>query len=377
MKVLRAASRRRVSLFRAHRVSIIVGAAALALLLVLALCARFVGGFAEGYAQNVYPWLVATLGRFFGWFPFSVFEVLAVLLLVLLLALLIRLIVRMVRGRGSRGRLLFGAAARFLSFLLCLALLYTAACGVNYHRVPFSAYSGLTVQKSDAGRLTKLCEKLAGQLEQLAPRLETDENGLSKSDGSVGDIAVAAMRRLGERYSVLQGFYPQPKPVLASVLMSYANITGIYVPFTVEANYNRDTVAYTIPVTVCHELSHLRGFMREDEANFIGYLACAGSENDYFAYSGVMLAYVYAMNALWSAGDQEAYRSISAGLPELCRKDLQANDAYWKRFETPVAQLSTQVNDAYLQANGQTDGVRSYGRFVDLLLAYYFPPETN
>ena len=29
------------------------------------------------------------------------------------------------------------------------------------------------------------------------------------------------------------------------------------------------------------------------------------------------------------------------------------------------------VNDTYLKANGQTDGVRSYGRMVDLLLAYY------
>ena len=29
---------------------------------------------------------------------------------------------------------------------------------------------------------------------------------------------------------------------------------------------------YNIPHTICHELSHLKGYMREDEANFIGYL---------------------------------------------------------------------------------------------------------
>ena len=29
------------------------------------------------------------------------------------------------------------------------------------------------------------------------------------------------------------------------------------------------------------------------------------------------------------------------------------------------------MNDAYLKANGQKNGLRSYGRMVDLLLAYY------
>ena len=29
------------------------------------------------------------------------------------------------------------------------------------------------------------------------------------------------------------------------------------------------------------------------------------------------------------------------------------------------------MNDAYLKANGQENGLRSYGRMVDLLLAYY------
>jgi len=42
-------------------------------------------------------------------------------------------------------------------------------------------------------------------------------------------------------------------------------------PFTFEANVNVDIPPYQIPSTMLHELSHLRGFMREDEANFISY----------------------------------------------------------------------------------------------------------
>ena len=94
--------------------------------------------------------------------------------------------------------------------------------------------------------------------------------------------------------------------------MSWCNITGIFVPFTFEANVNVDVPDYSQPATMCHELSHLRGYMREDEANFIAYLACRNSENVEFQYSGAMLAFVYANNALYSA-DSEVLGTITAG----------------------------------------------------------------
>ena len=44
---------------------------------------------------------------------------------------------------------------------------------------------------------------------------------------------------------------------------------------------------------------------------------------------------------------------------------------YWSRFDGIAAAASTQINDAYLKANRQDEGVKSYGRMVDLLLADY------
>ena len=68
--------------------------------------------------------------------------------------------------------------------------------------------------------------------------------------------------KLGEQYPQLAGYYPKPKPVLFSRLLSIQQLSGIYSPFTVEANYNAEMTPYNIPHTACHELSHLRGFMR-------------------------------------------------------------------------------------------------------------------
>ena len=52
--------------------------------------------------------------------------------------------------------------------------------------------------------------------------------------------------------------------------------------------------------------------------------------------------------------------------------DLQAQSEYWKQFETPVAAAASSINDSYLKINRQQEGVRSYGRVADLIIAYYF-----
>lgn len=72
--------------------------------------------------------------------------------------------------------------------------------------------------------------------------------------------------------------------------------------------------------------------------------------------------------ALYSAGRLESYARIYDSLPEQAKIDYQASNRYWEQFETRVAEVSTSLNDSYLKANAQSDGVQSYGRMVDLLL---------
>ena len=68
----------------------------------------------------------------------------------------------------------------------------------------------------------------------------------------------------------------------------------------------------------------------------------------------------------------DAYNQLWQQYSEGLVRDLKQNSEYWKQFQqSTVREVSTSINDAYLKANHQTDGVRSYGRMVDLLLAYY------
>lgn len=331
-----------------------VSAVLLALSFLLQILARKVPGFGEWYAERVYPVIVGIFGRISGIFPFALVETGFYLLFVFSVFYVVR------HSREKRSffvRILFLAAALFF--------LFTVNCGINYYRKPFSSYSGLEVKKSSVEELKSLCLQLTDTLNYMRKEGVTGEVDVERSKRE----SVKAMEKLGETYPELSGFYPQPKPFFWSYFFSVQQLCGQYSPFTVEATYNRSMPDYNIPHTVCHELSHLRGFMREDEANFIGYLACIGSEDEDFQYSGYLTGWVYATNALAKI-DREAYAEIGMKLDERAWDDLRRNNEFWGKYEGKAAEVSNKLNDTYLKMNSQTDGVNSYGRMVDLMLAY-------
>lgn len=313
--------------------------------------ARTFENFGSWYSTHVYSSIVAVVGRLWGLFPVSVAEFGIYGLGIVCLWYVIR--------HRSDWR---SVASRAFFILGGLAFLYTYQCGINYYRRPFSAELSLEVRKSSTEELRELCQFLTEKVKENADSSEYDRDWAL--------MGRRAMIKLGREYPGLAGYYPKPKGVAVSWILSVQQLCGIYSPFTVEANYNQEMTDYNIPHTICHELSHLRGYMREDEANFIGYLACIKSEERPFMYSGYLTGWVYATNAL-AGQDMESYRELYEQLPPQVIQDLSDNNAFWNQYEGKIAEVSNQMNDTYLKMNDQEEGVRTYGRMVDLMLAYH------
>ena len=178
------------------------------------------------------------------------------------------------------------------------------------------------------------------------------------------------MSRLSETFPVLDGFYPMPKEIMNADFLSAQQLCGLYTPFTMEVYFNDEMTDYNIPHTICHELFHSKGFMREDEANFVGYLACTTSDNRAFRYSGYLTGWVYAGNALAEA-DWDFYKELSGELDPQVKIDLEENNLFWNSKKGVLSELSNQWRDAYLKMNNQPDGIRSYDGMVELMLAYH------
>jgi hypothetical protein len=317
------------------------------------------------YSRWIYPVLASVIGRFTGIFPFSLAEF-------LLIGFVLGVITYIIRSVFEK------KFARCAATLLCFTGLiwfgFVSLCGLNYHRETFAQHSGLVVRPSAKEELAGLCAELAGLANEVSAQVSRDDNNVMvlKTGNSyiTARLAPAAFAALGETRPVFAGYCTRPKPVLASVGLSLADIVGFYFPFTFEANVNVDVPDYVIPSAMTHELAHFKGYMREDEANFIAYLACMASGDADYRYSGVMLGLRHSLNALYPA-DRDAYSTILAGLAPEVIADYAASDVYWRQFDGPIAEVSQTVNDVYLKTNRQAAGVKSYGQMVDLLLAEY------
>lgn len=349
-----------------------ISAGMVLLSVILMLVSRYHKGFAQWYALNIYPIFQETSGRIFSPWPFSVFETGIILGLFAVAYLMLKSIWLLYMNSGKGAGFFLSGLKKGMLLLSALILTYTLTCSINYHRDDIGTVLKRPVEAVSVEKLERLCIMLSDQLIVLMDNPEWASSLKSLNDmDAIGAEAVSAMKKLGDMEPSLAGYYPNPKPIYFSKLMSMMGIEGIFSPFTMEANYNNDMTSFLVPFTMCHELAHLKGYMREEDANFIAYLASKDSSSPAFQYSGAFHALTYSLNALKKAVSMDQYYDTYEKLPELVR--IQLSYIGEQNREGPVIyrNMARYVNNAYLLANAQSKGAGSYGLMVDYLIAEY------
>lgn len=345
---------------------------AAAALLIYFLIPRF-PQFAETvFARGLFRLVSVPLGMVSSLFPFSLTELAAVAALPVFIGLLVKLL-RRLRRSENRARTAARAGKAAGWFLSIVLLGYMLLHGANFYRLPVSELLELDMSQKSPEFLQAVCIDLAQRASAAREELPEDENGRTVLSSSLNDVLCRAgdgYKVLDDRYSFLWGTVNRGKPVKLSHWWSYTQITGMYFPFFAEGNINIDQPDFDIPVTAAHELAHTRGFAREDECNFFACLSCFENPSPDYRYSGYLLAYVYCSNALYGY-DEDMWLATRAYCSEGVKADLRQRNEYWSQFEGKVQEVSTAVNNTFLEIQGTDDGVLSYNRVVALLLAYY------
>lgn len=323
------------------------------------------------YSGKLYPPIGKMLSITTGIFPFSLAEIIVILAPIAFLVYTAAVLVKTFYSRSFKIAVLVNYITNIFVIISITAFTFLGVWGLNYYRMPFSSIAGLEVRPASVEELESLCRTLIERANELRSSVTVNEEGHVDIPGNARDILRNCYKGydgLADRYRSLYGKYGDPKPILLSELMNYTGICGVYFPFTGEANVNVAIPESTLPSTASHEMAHQRGFSREDEANYISYLACTAHPDVNYKYSGVLLALINSMNALYKS-DSAIYSRLSDSYSEDVRNDLEQINEFWKKYEGPVEKTSSRINNTYLKANNQKDGVKSYGRMVDLLIA--------
>lgn len=305
----------------------------------------------------------------------SVFELLAAVLLVVAAACCARGALRVRRGSLSVGRALGGAALNVAVSAAVLLCWFELAWGLNYDRLPISARLGwhsanASPSAADPGLLSAVAQAMVRESNFYRSKFAGcgDIDDWAEMDAELDAAFAGAFRRLG-----LPQTWPRrlgrAKPLHLSFLLSRLGIAGIYIPWTAEASLNRQVPSCQLPLSMAHEKAHQRGIASEDEANFVGFIACLESGDDRIRYSGFLFAQRQLLSELFRHRPDEA-RLVASHRDALVTDDIRKADAFWRSRRGPATRVGEAVNNVYLRSQGVREGVRSYRLSVRLLIEY-------
>ncbi|MGS2763736.1 DUF3810 domain-containing protein [Sinomicrobium sp. M5D2P9] len=323
-------------------------------------------GFIEKYYSNgIYPFISTGYRYTFGWIPFSAGDIFYTLAGIFILRFLIR-----------KTKYLFRKPWYFFrEILLVISFVYFTFhlfWGMNYYRPPLHHTLGIG-NTYTTEELVAFTEKLIARTNILQKEITGNDSTLVKPPYSRREI----YRMSSSGYTVISANNPHftyapasIKSSLFSLPLTYMGYSGYLNPFTNEAQVNSLRLDYRYPLITCHEEAHQIGFSAENEANFIGYLAATANEDLYFKFSGCAYMLRYCLNEVYRR-DREEFTRLKEQVHRGILKNYEEVAKFWDKYENPAEPVFKNTFNAYLKANSQTDGIKTYSYVVALLVNYH------
>lgn len=322
--------------------------------------------FADFFNENISSVMRLVFAKLTSVFPFSVAEA-----VIFASPVIIFLLLRGVFHYIDRREHGFSRSLSVLTSVLVLVLsLFVLNFGAGYRGATLDEKMGYDTGEVSVGDLCATAEYVTEKLNFLADSITYTENGSIRGCSHIDTVKLSydSYEKLTEQYSFIQNFKAPVKRLAVSPVMTYTHISGVYTFFTGEANLNYNYPEFVNVYTIAHEMAHQRGIARENEANFIAYLVCIGSEDPYMQYSGYLNMFEYLIDAIPTA---ERAQEIYSKLDRRVYFDLVKYSEFFDKYrDSTASDVSGAINDGYLQSQG-TPGTQSYGMVVDLAVAYH------
>lgn len=316
------------------------------------------------YSNGIYPVISKTLRVGFGFFPFSVGDILYGIVLFFCFRWLWK--IRKNWKQHWKDNIL-----KILSFISVFYFLFHFLWATNYHRIPL--YQKLGIEK----------EYSLEQLEDFTTRLIEKTNTIHKSitgndtlkvvnpysSKEIYEKSINGYENLSRKLLFFRYEKPSIKSSLISTPLSYMGFGGYLNPFTNEAQVNSCIPKYNFPTTTLHEMAHQIGYASESEANFIGFLASVHSSDVYFQYSGYSFALKYCLRNLerFEEGKSETF---IAGINPGILKNFDESRQFHEKYKNIAEPFFEKFYDYFLKFNKQEDGLEGYNKFVGLMVNY-------
>lgn len=336
------------------------------------------------YCRHVFPVWAFFFNNVSNMFLISITENLIVVGVLMIIVMLILSIVLLAKKRKNT---IFRTICIALITVLFLNIQFQLMHGINYSRTSVARQLDLmgTREVRPYEQYSEALQWAYRGMIEARRELGEDYNGvahMSTNYETTVQDANAVIDAISDYYGLdMSRNYIRAKAVSLSHLWRFTDIVGAYDMFLGESNINTDylDVLY-YPSTLCHEIIHAKGYARETDANIAAVIACISSPRADFRYSGYFEIFMHLLPTVIEYAEYEGatlFPFASDPNFDMVRRDIAAYDEYETRFELGtaadvVSEISENTNNAFLEANGQEGGTKTYVIPVDYYVEFYW-----
>jgi hypothetical protein len=234
------------------------------------------------------------------------------------------------------------------------ALWFYAGWGFGYDRAPVQTRVAFLPERIGDAQVLALRARAIAQVNHLAPLAHARQDTFDAAQLRAAWLPV--VQRLGDDWTP----NVQPaKPALAGWFMNKSGTSGFTNPFTLETQLAPDLLWFERPFSQAHEWSHVAGFNREDEANYIAVLTCLRDRDVVAQYSGWLELFLYLPQKTHYA-HSEFVPQVWADFDAIRKRNQQFVNLNLSRF-------SWRVYNSYLKSNHIASGVMNYNEVTRLM----------
>lgn len=329
-------------------------------LLVVVLVVKILGNsavFIDFYQSVVYPKIATASRTFTGYFSFSVGDIAYTILGLYLLISTLR------NRKFIRERVL----PLLIRSCATLYLLFHVLWAFNYYGPSLAEKQNWNLEYTDT-ELHALTRKLIQESNRLQLEIMKNKNLAVRQTISDNAVESTVLKYWNLPDYFLNYETPSVKKSLYSSVLSYMGFSGYMNPFTGEAQYNYECPPFNRSFTIAHEMAHQLGVGSESECNFYAFEVNVRATDLHLKYAANATALRYCLS-MWKFKNPVVYSFYKKTIHVGVLRNFEEADLFWKGKSTFVEKIFETFYDKFLKFNSQKDGISSYGKFINLLIA--------
>jgi hypothetical protein len=309
------------------------------------------------YYQGLFGWIRQVYDTLLGWSPIPmVYIVLSIIL------------VRTARWIGQWNKGLLFQSTRAIGGVAAMVTIFYAAWGFNYGQVSLQERLGFKMtgtNKDDIEReFYRATNVLKYEAESLPDRMTRDEAlaSLPIDDSDLRPDVEEALNKL----SIPHKGRVRVRQLWPDGFLLRWSTAGIYIPQTGEGHIDKGLLSVQKPFTIAHEMAHGYGVTDEGACNFIAWLACSESRDQWVRFGGALTYWRYAAAEM----PYDSVAQVIHTFPPVVTRAIALVKANDKKYPDLLPHIRDAIYSSYLKGHGVHGGLRSYNEVVMMVDQY-------